>query len=75
MWEWVPMLVSMVVLACMRVVDPHRAALRYYSEHHMNIYILMRGIEFVLLAASVYPLKHYARKAFSGLVKELTSRT
>lgn len=65
------MLAAMAVWSCFRVVDPHRAALRYYSEHNFNIYVMMRGIEFVLIAASVYPLKHYVRKG----IARLTSRT
>jgi hypothetical protein len=68
------MVVAIVTLACVRIVDPHRAALRYYSEQQNEIYLFMRGIEVVLLAACVYPLKSLVSRQARHITNIITSR-
>lgn len=71
MWEWIPMIIAMVVLACVRIADPHRAALLYYSERQTHVYMAMRGAEVILLAASVYPMKALVRKQLARVYKAI----
>lgn len=73
MWDWIPMIVAMAVLACVRISDPHRATLMYYSERHTHIYMAMRGAEVILLAASVYPMKALIRKQLARVYKAMST--